>query len=197
MYHGYGYSPYGPYSPAGSPVPTVGHDGQLYGAQHYQYPSPYFQPATPTSGPYSSNTNASKGENTPSAAIDKTPLNPDNGKTNGVKGTAGPTSVRPTTYQNSTFNSNGTYGRGAQNGYQDTRYGFDGVHSPIPWLESPLYSDGQARNNSNITSVSNGSNVTSRNQNLRPHSYTMVYTKSLFFNLVSKGFKILRNSNFL
>ena len=50
-HHGYGYAPYGPYSPAGSPVPAMGNDGQLYGPQHYQYP-PYFQPLTPTSGPF-------------------------------------------------------------------------------------------------------------------------------------------------
>ena len=49
MYHnGYGYAPYGPYSPAASPVPTMGHDGHLYGAQSYQYPTPYFQSLTPT-----------------------------------------------------------------------------------------------------------------------------------------------------
>ena len=28
-HHGYGYVPYGPYPPAGFPIPTVGHDGQL------------------------------------------------------------------------------------------------------------------------------------------------------------------------
>ena len=62
---------------------------------------------------------------------------------------------------------------GAQNGYQDPRYGFDGVHSPIPWLDTSLYTDGQARNNSNIAPVSNGNGVASRNQTLRPHSHLM------------------------
>ncbi|XP_024985182.1 YTH domain-containing family protein 2-like [Cynara cardunculus var. scolymus] len=181
MYHGYGYAPYGPYSPATSPVPTVGHDGQLYGAQHYQYPSPYFQPMTPTSGPYSSAPIAPKGEITTSAPADQPSLTVDtaNGNSNGIvngvgiKGATGPTPVRPTSYQNSGFNANGSYGRGVQNGYQDLRYGFDGVHSPIPWLDSPLYSDGQPRNNSNIAPVSNGNGVASRNQNLRPHSHLM------------------------
>ncbi|KAJ0794417.1 hypothetical protein HanPI659440_Chr04g0139031 [Helianthus annuus] len=51
MYPGYGYAPYGPYSPAGSPVPTTGHDGQLYGAQQYQYPSPCFLPVAQTNAP--------------------------------------------------------------------------------------------------------------------------------------------------
>ncbi|KAI3791252.1 hypothetical protein L2E82_04956 [Cichorium intybus] len=174
LMYGYGYAPYGPYSPAGSPVPTVGHDGQLYGAQHYQYPSPYFPPITPTSGP----TIPPKGEITTPASGDQQPPLPvdtangnSNSIVNGVKGTNGQT-PRPTPYQNSNFNANGSYGRGAQNGYQDPRYGFDGVHSPIPWLDGPLYSDGQARNNSNIAPVSNNG-VASRNQNLRPHTHLM------------------------
>ncbi|KAI3923788.1 hypothetical protein MKW92_006308, partial [Papaver armeniacum] len=41
-HHGYGYAPYGAYSPAGSHVPTMGHDG-LYGPQQYQYPTPFYQ----------------------------------------------------------------------------------------------------------------------------------------------------------
>ncbi|KAG9150734.1 hypothetical protein Leryth_002898 [Lithospermum erythrorhizon] len=45
---GYGYLPYGTYSPSSS---TMGHDGHLYGAQHYQYPN-YFQPSTSASGTY-------------------------------------------------------------------------------------------------------------------------------------------------
>ncbi|KAK9049829.1 hypothetical protein SSX86_031202 [Deinandra increscens subsp. villosa] len=35
-----------PYSPAASPLPTVGHDGQFYDAQ--QYFQPIIQPADPT-----------------------------------------------------------------------------------------------------------------------------------------------------
>lgn len=178
--YGYGYAPYGPYSPAASPVPTVGHDGQLYDAQQYQYPSPYFQPLTPTSAPYSSAALPPKGENAPSAAAEQPSLTVDtasgnvNSVVNGGKGTTAPAPIRPTPYQNTNFNAFGSYGRGAQNGYQDPRYGFDGLHSPIPWLDTTLYSDGQARNNSNIASVNNASSFASRNQNLRPHSHVMV-----------------------
>ena len=51
-HHGYGYAPYGPYPPVGSPVPTVGHDGQLYGPQHYQCPTHCFlQPSLGIPGP--------------------------------------------------------------------------------------------------------------------------------------------------
>ncbi|KAJ0730259.1 putative YTH domain-containing protein [Helianthus annuus] len=168
MYHGYGYAPYGPYSPAGSPLPTVGHDGQLYGAQPFQYPNPYFPPMTPTSGPYASAVIPPKGVNAPSATADQTPLTVDT--TNGVKGTAVSAPVKPAAYQNSIFN--GSYKKGAQNGFQDPRYGFDGVHSPIPWLDAPLLSDGQARNNSNIAPVTNGNGIASRNQNYNPHIMT-------------------------
>lgn len=192
-HHGYGYAPYSPYSPATSPVPTVGHDGQFYGAQHYQYP-PYFQPLTPTSGPYHTSTVPVKGEISTSAAADPTPLSVDsangnsNGITNGggIKANNGAVPVRPT-YQNSSFNTNASYGRGALPGgmvtpaFQDPRFGFDGMRSPIPWLDSPIFSDGQPRpvtNNTITSSISNGNGVpSSRNQNLRPHM--MVLESSL------------------
>ncbi|XP_076885519.1 YTH domain-containing protein ECT2-like [Bidens hawaiensis] len=147
--YSYGYAPYGPYSPAGSPMPTVGQDGQLYGGQQFQYPNPYFQPMNPTSGPYSSAAVPPKGQNTPSAAVDST---------NAVKGINGSGSVRPNPYQNSIFNANGSYRRGA-----------DGV----PWLDAPLLSNGQARNNSNITPGANGNGFASRNQSYYPNSHIM------------------------
>ncbi|CAI9292601.1 unnamed protein product [Lactuca saligna] len=107
--YGHGYAPYGPDSPAGSPMPTVGQYGELYGAQHYQYPTSYFPPMTPTT-PYSSA--PPKGEITankeePTLSLDTTKGNP-----NGVKGNTASTTVRPTPYQNLSFKSNGTYGRG-------------------------------------------------------------------------------------
>ncbi|XXG62015.1 hypothetical protein AAC387_Pa05g0473 [Persea americana] len=54
MYHlECGYPPYGAYPPAGSLVPTIGHDGLLYGLQHYQYATHYYQQPTTTDGTYS------------------------------------------------------------------------------------------------------------------------------------------------
>lgn len=85
-HHGYGYAPYAPYSPAGSPVPTMGNDGQLYGPQHYQYP-PYFQPLTPSSGPFTPTPAVHpQGEISTSVAADQKPLSVDtaNGNSNGV-----------------------------------------------------------------------------------------------------------------
>jgi hypothetical protein len=187
-HHGYGYAPYGPYSPAASPVPTMGNDGQLYGPQHYQYP-PYFQPLTPTSGPYTPSPTAQSDVST-SVAGDQKPLPVEtaNGNSNGivngggVKGSNGSAPVKPA-YQNSSFNSNSSYGRGSltgrvpTTGYQDPRFVFDGLRSPIPWLDGPLFSDGQPRPVTSTTitsSISNGSNIpSSRNQNYRPNSQFM------------------------
>ncbi|KAL7596167.1 hypothetical protein Lser_V15G29372 [Lactuca serriola] len=151
MYPGYGYTPYGPYSPAGSPVPTTTHDGQIYGAQHYQYPTPYFQPMANTpSVPL-------KVENSRSTPVDTTTGNPNSI----IKGTTNSAPVRPPVYQNSGFN------RGAHNSFQDPRYGFDGVHSPIPWLDTPL------RNNNITPPLLNTNGFSSKNQNVRPHSHLM------------------------
>ncbi|XP_023741916.1 YTH domain-containing protein ECT4 [Lactuca sativa] len=161
--YGYGYAPYGPYSPAGSPMPTVGQDGQLYGAQHYQYPTSYFPPMTPTT-PYSPA--PPKGEVTATKEEPALSLDTTKGNTNGVKGNTGSTPVRPTSYQNSSFNPNGTFGRGAQTGYQDPRYSYDGLQSPMPWLDTPIYPDPQTKNNLNAP-------VASRTQNVRPNSHLM------------------------
>ncbi|XVE78726.1 hypothetical protein DITRI_Ditri14bG0001700 [Diplodiscus trichospermus] len=185
-HHGYGYAPYGPYSPAASPVPTVGNDGQLYGPQHYQYP-PFFQPLNPTSGPFTPNPSApSKGELPTSSAADQKslPVETVNGNSNGVakggsvKGNNGPGAVKPS-YQSS-FNSNNSYGRGAPlgiptSGYQDPRYGFDGFRSPIPWLDGSMFSDGQHRpvTSTGINSSFSKANSVpfSRNQNFRSNSH--------------------------
>ncbi|RZC12798.1 YTH domain-containing protein ECT4-like isoform X2 [Glycine soja] len=159
-HHGYGYAPYGPYSPAGSPVPTMGNDGQLYGPQHYQYP-PYFQPLTPTSAPFTPTPAVlPQGEVSTSVAADQKPLPVDaaNGNSNGVA------------------NGGNAKGRGPTSGYQDPRFGFDGVRSPIPWLDAPLFSDGQPRPVSSTTitsSISGGNNTASRNPTFRPNSQFM------------------------
>ncbi|KAG7951237.1 hypothetical protein I3843_13G155800 [Carya illinoinensis] len=183
-HHGYGYAPYGPYSPAGSPVPTMGNDGQLYGPQpqHYQYP--FFQPLNPTSGPYTPSAAAPQNDISTSAAADQKPLPVDaaNGNSNGVvnggavKGNYVSTPLKPA-HQNS-FVSGRSYGSGALSGpnsnYQDGRFSFDVLRSPFPWLDGPLLSDGHHRpvTSTTISSpISNGNNLpSSRNQNFRPNS---------------------------
>ncbi|PWA64919.1 Sterile alpha motif domain-containing protein [Artemisia annua] len=84
-------------------------------------------------------------------------------------GNKGP--MRPVAYQNSAFNSNGSYNRGTQSTYQDQRYGFDGVHSPIPWVDSSVYSNGMARNNTNTTPLSNANGFASKNQHFHTNSH--------------------------
>ncbi|KAI3822950.1 hypothetical protein L1987_10551 [Smallanthus sonchifolius] len=123
--YGYSYAPYGTYSPAGSPV---AHDGQLYGAQHYQYPSPFFQSPTPTCGPHTATPSPPKGEATTPAIADQLSLATDKTKGNGV-GNAGTVPVKPAPYQKSGFNANGPYGVGGQNGYPDLRFSYNGLYS--------------------------------------------------------------------
>lgn len=191
-HHAYGYAPYSPYSPATSPVPTVGHDGQLYGSQQYHYP--YFQPLPLTSTSNTSSAALPKGEiATSAAAADQTSLSVDSAKGNsnvivngGVKGNTGHMPVRPA-FQNSSLNANGSYGPGtlpggAASGYQDPRLGFDGVRSPIPWIDGSMFTDGQARpvvNNSFTPSFSNGYAAPStKNQNVHPHVMGMHHPRS-------------------
>ncbi|KAJ4979035.1 hypothetical protein NE237_009815 [Protea cynaroides] len=189
-HHGYGYAPYGPYSPANSPVPTIGHDGQLYGPQHYQYPAPYYQPPTPPSGPYTPNqSTVPQGDVSTSIASEQVPLPVETAKGNSngfasgnVDGNNSSGPLRPS-YQNSSLNSNGSYMRGVlpggipASGYQDPRFGFDGMRSPIPWVDGPVFSDGQPRpvTSSSVSStVSHISNVPPvRNQNLHPVPHLM------------------------
>ncbi|KAL8099411.1 YTH domain-containing protein ECT4 [Apium graveolens] len=183
MYHGYGYAPYSPYTPSGSPVPTVGHDGQLYGAQQYQYPTPYFQPLTPTSGPYPTPAAPPKGEKSatgagdkPTLAIETTNVN-SNGITNVGVVKANNGSAPNKSFQNSSKNNNGSFGRSALPGgvptsaYQDPRFGYDSLVSPVPWIDVPLYSDySRPMTNTSIKPTnSSGNAIPSRNQNNRSH----------------------------
>ncbi|KAF5797387.1 putative YTH domain-containing protein [Helianthus annuus] len=164
MYPGYGYAPYGPYSPAGSPVPTTGHDGQLYGAQQYQYPSPYFQPVAQTNAPSKVDFTRSAVPGEPSFTVDTT--------ASGItKGNTGAASVRPVANQNPVFSSSGSYDSGSQNVFQDPIYRFDGVHSPIPWLDGTVYSNGQHRSNTNSVPLSSANGFASKNQNIGSHSH--------------------------
>jgi len=178
-HHGFGYAPYGPYSPAASPVPTLGNDGQLYGPQHYQYP--FFQPVTPTSGPYTPSPAAPQTDVSTSVAADQKPL-PLETANGSIKGNNASAPLKPV-HQNS-FVTNGSYGRGAMPGrgptsnYQDGRFSsFDMLRSPFPLLDGPLLSDGQPRPVTSTaipSSYSNGSNLpSSRNQNYRPNTNYM------------------------
>ncbi|GMH11545.1 hypothetical protein Nepgr_013386 [Nepenthes gracilis] len=185
-HHGLGFAPYGPYSPAGSSVAAMGHDSQLYGHQQYQYPSPYFQPVTPTSGTYTPAPAAHPQGDMSSAAAGQWPLSAEtaNGNANcvsndGGKGRNGSVPLRAT-HQTSYFDINNSYGRGSlpgglpTSGYQDPRFGFDGIRSPIPWFDGPFFADGQPRtvtSNSFASLASHANHApSSRNQSLPPHA---------------------------
>ncbi|XP_020524783.1 YTH domain-containing family protein 1 isoform X2 [Amborella trichopoda] len=190
MYHpGYAYPSYSPYPPAGSPVPTMGPDGQLYGPQHFQYGAPYYQQPTQPSAPYNSNqAPTAHGEVSTSVAPDQGPIPLEgsngnsnaipNGTANGNNGTGAP---RPS-YSSAMPNSNGSYARGILTGgvtpgYQDPRFAFDGARSPGPWLDGPIFPEGQSRpatSNSVSSALSHiNSMSTQRNQNLRPLPHLM------------------------
>ncbi|KAK9079008.1 hypothetical protein SSX86_000677 [Deinandra increscens subsp. villosa] len=142
--YGYGYTPYGAYSPAG--------------AQQYQYPGSCFQPPTTTGAtvsPPKSETNTPATADNPSLVSDTTKANVGNGV--GPKGNTGTIPAKPASYQNSGFLSNGSYGMGGQNGY------YDGVYSSFPWLNSTMPFDPQNKNNGGASRTQNnlkGSNPT-------------------------------------
>ncbi|XP_020866781.1 uncharacterized protein LOC9330568 isoform X4 [Arabidopsis lyrata subsp. lyrata] len=104
---GYGYATY-PYSPATSPAPQLGGDGQLYGAQQYQYPFPL----TASIGPFVSSVPAStqsklsknKAANSASAGASKGGFH---------KGMNGSAPVKPS--------NQSALGGGLAAGYQDPR----------------------------------------------------------------------------
>lgn len=174
MYGGYGYAPYGPYSPAGTPVPTLGHDGQLYGAQQYQYPASYYQPpAAPAKGDISTVAPADQ----PILSIE-TPNGKSNGIANGsgIKGNKGSTALKPT-YQNSSYNANSSNGGGVYpGGIPASGYVYDVSRSSFPWIDASFYSDAKTRPLSSASQYASSGNglPMSKNRNARSHSQFMV-----------------------
>ncbi|XP_010487106.1 PREDICTED: uncharacterized protein LOC104765132 isoform X2 [Camelina sativa] len=175
---GYGYAAYPPYSPATSPVPQVGGDGQLFGAQQYQYPT-YF----PNSGPFASSVaTPTQGDlSANKAAGVKLPADSNNvASAAGItKGSNGSAPVKPTN-QTALNTSSNLYGMGAAGGgyttgyQQDPRYSYDGYYAPVPWHDGSKYSDVQrpVSGSGIASSYSKSSTVpSSRNQNYRSNSH--------------------------
>ncbi|KAJ6422635.1 hypothetical protein OIU84_027576 [Salix udensis] len=73
---GYGYAPFSAYPSPNSPIPTMGYDGQLYGAQQqYQYPGSFYHPSTSAGLFYPSNQpNHSQGHVASAGTADKVPF---------------------------------------------------------------------------------------------------------------------------
>lgn len=186
---GYGYAAY-PYSPATSPAPQVGGDGQLYGAQQYQYPS-YF-PLTTSSGPFASSVPAS----TQSKHSTNKPANnyASAGASKGgiPKVINGSAPVKPFNQRQSALNtSSNLYGNSAfASGYQDPRFSYDGYYTPVSWHDGYNFSEVQRSVSGSgvASSYSKANNVpASRNQNYRSNSrYTVWYVSEFwFFVLIS------------
>ncbi|WOL07948.1 YTH domain-containing family protein 2-like [Canna indica] len=184
-HHGYSYAPYSPYPTPGSPVPALGHNNQLYGSQHYQYPATYYQPPTSTGAPNTKyQTTSSKGDVSTSAAADLPSVSVDTTKANSngvaksiINSNNEPAKSKPS-QQNGPSNVGGSFSKGtlaggvSSSGYQDPRFGFDGMWSPVPWYDGTTFADGQQRPvaaSSTCSATSHvGNNTSSRNQNLHP-----------------------------
>ncbi|XP_066399989.1 YTH domain-containing protein ECT4-like isoform X2 [Miscanthus floridulus] len=168
--YGYGYAPYGAYSPATSPVPTV--DGQMFGAQHYQYPTAYFQPPTPVPSTTQSDLQSSNNPENPAAKADPAKTTA-NGVPNGTAHSNSVTVPLASSQQNSSLTPDGTYrapllGGVPSAGYLDTTYGYDSTGAHFAWYDGSAYANGQQRTtttNHYPSSTFSGNGSSARNQN--------------------------------
>uniref|UniRef100_A0A1J3CUA1 YTH domain-containing family protein n=1 Tax=Noccaea caerulescens TaxID=107243 RepID=A0A1J3CUA1_NOCCA len=187
---GYGYAAY-PYSPATSPAPQVGGDGQLYGAQQYQYPS-YF-PLTTSSGPFASSVPAStqSKHSTNKAANNYASAGASKG---GIpKAINGSAPVKPFNQRQSALSaSSNLYGNSAlASGYQDPRFSYDGYYTPVSWHDGSNFSEVQRSVSGSgvASSYSKANNVpASRNQNYRSNSrYTSLHQPASMTGYAAQG----------
>ncbi|CAM8964287.1 unnamed protein product [Rhodiola kirilowii] len=175
--YGYGYAPYGPYSPATSPVPGI--EGQLYGAQHYQYPTTYFQPMNANSGSFTPKATGTQPDGKQQVTADQKASSVDNSTRNslptanggGSRVNNGLGSAKPA-FGNSSHASNGSANGSMStsmfpaSSYYESKSVFDGVRSL--WQDGPA-SDGPVKPKvaSSVTNSKYGSSV---NQSLRPNT---------------------------
>ncbi|KAH9331309.1 hypothetical protein KI387_003417, partial [Taxus chinensis] len=179
-HHGYGYAPqvpYGPYSPAGTPVPTMGADGQLYGHQQYQYTGPYYQQPVPPGAQYTPSPTPplTQGDVPTSVGADQIAADNTSGNTANASGNGVTLGPRPT-YPMPILPSNGSYGRGI------LPANHEGIRSIGPWLEGPLGSEGQFRPptaNPVTSMVSQTTSPGPLGQNVRPISHVMPHMQGV------------------
>ncbi|XVF42083.1 hypothetical protein PTKIN_Ptkin01aG0331600 [Pterospermum kingtungense] len=178
----YSYMPYGAYSVPGSPVPAMGHDGQLHALQEYYYPTPYYQPPLQTIQDNISQVDVSTFgvSDQASLSIETNKGNPSTiASAGGLSGNNGSGSLK-STFQSSSLNPNTSYKSGGlptgnlSQGYQDPRFSYDGFQSPIPWLDMSMSSNEQSKHAANGGFSSYSNNFSSgRNQNLHPFPHVM------------------------
>ncbi|KAH1083550.1 hypothetical protein J1N35_023311 [Gossypium stocksii] len=178
----YGYMPYGAYSMPSSPLPLMGHDGQLHALQEYYYPSTYYQPPQQTS-----QTDASQVEVSTVNADDQASLSTETNTGNlstvesraGLSGNNGSGSQK-STFKVSSLNPNASYKRESfptgnlSEGHQNSRISYEGVQPTIPWLDMSVSSNGQSKHTANNGFSSYAKNLSSgRNGNLHPFPHFM------------------------
>ncbi|XP_050235819.1 YTH domain-containing protein ECT3-like isoform X2 [Mercurialis annua] len=153
----YGYVPVGTYPSPNSTMPAMGNDSQLYGTQEYLYPSFYQAPNSNGTFDSTKSVGASQTEVPTSGTADKAALsvgtaagNSKNTVNNGsVNRTNGSKPFKPSNH-NPSSNFSSSYKRSSvpagypTSGYHDPRYGYDAYHSPMPWLDASMYSNGAA-----------------------------------------------------
>ncbi|OMP11190.1 hypothetical protein CCACVL1_00632 [Corchorus capsularis] len=168
------------YMPPSSPLLAMGHDA-LHALQEYHYPT-YYQPPLQTS-----QASASQVEVSTSGVGDQASLSVDTNKGNsstitsagGLSGNNGSGSLK-STFKSSSLNPNASYKKGGystgnlSSGYTDPRFSYDGIQSPIPWLDMSMSSNGQLEHVANGGFSSYTNNLSSgRNQNLHHFPHVM------------------------
>ncbi|XVF06223.1 hypothetical protein REPUB_Repub06bG0029000 [Reevesia pubescens] len=190
----YGYMPYGAYSMPGSPLPAMGHDGQLHALQEYYYPNPYYQPPMQTS-----QSNASQVEVSTFGVAEQASLSIETNKGNSNTlasdgGLGGNSGSLKSSFKSSSLNPNAFYKGGGlptgnlSQGYQDPRFNYDGIQSPIPWLDMSMSCNGQSEHTAN-SGFSYTNNLSSgRNQSLHSFPHVMNLHNARPSSGVAQGF---------
>ena len=147
----------------------------MYAAQ-YQYPTAYYQPATPipstTQGDLQPSANA---DNKPAAKTD-TAKTTTNGVPNGTAHSNSGTAPLGSSYQNSSLTPDGTYrapvlGGVPSTGYVDSTYGYDTTGAHYAWYDGSAYTNSQQRTataNHTPSSAYNSNGSSARYQNKSP-----------------------------
>ena len=159
----------------------------MFGAQHYQYPTAYFQPPTPvpssTQGDLQSSVNPEK----PAAKAD-TAKPTANGVPNGTAHSNSGTVPLASSHQNSSLTPDGTYrapllGGVPSAGYLDTTYGYDSTGAHFAWYDGSAYANGQQRTtttNHMPSSTFNGNGSSARNQTKSSTTQQMVSSEKKY-----------------
>lgn len=177
----YGYMPYGAYSMPSSPLPLMGHDGQLHALQEYYYPSTYYQPPQQTSQTDASQVEVSTADDQASLSTETNTGNLSTTESGGGLSGNNGTGSQKSTFTVSSLNPNASYKRESlltgnlTKGHQNSRFSYEGVQPTIPWLDMSVSSNGQTKHTANSGFSSYAKNLSSgRNGNLHPFPHFMV-----------------------